>query len=275
MRKRTAILLCLFALLGLSGAAWGQPNPPPIPSNGPKGAGMPSPLSKNGKDPATEIYLTDGGHGGLSDWITYRRHGCGQTGWDPAVQTEVYVRSGVSFPFGKDVMGDVLNVGWYIQGGGKALFFDDAHVRAWFVDLSLTNIYMDTLDRASNTPISVRGLPSTLTEYNRTMVGLGAGRTWYLRGNGLDGGPNWRIGLDGGGRWGSASASFSTLGHTSDVVGGVYVGLQSDVEMPMPCMPCLFVAGLRGEWAYTWSDILDQPSDVQDFSILVHVGVRY
>lgn len=271
MRKRTAILFCVFALL--AGNAWGQPSPPPVIPNGK--VSVPSPLSTNGKPAPTEVYLNDGGHTGLSDWILYRRHGCGQTGWDPAIQTEIYVRSGASFPFGKDVFGDVLNVGWYIQGGAKTVFFDDPHVRAWYVDVSLTNIYMDTLDRAATTPVSVNGQFTTLSEYNRTMVGLGLGRTWYLSGNGLDGGPNWRVSLDGGGRWGSSSATFSSLQHTSDVVGGVYVGLQSDVEMPMPCVSCIFVGGLRTEWAYTWSDILDQPSDVQDFSVLLHVGVRY
>jgi len=304
MRTRTAILFALLALVNGGGLAWSQgaPYPAPIGDNL-GGVPIPSPLGKATRDVPTEIHLTNGQErSGLSDWITYRRPGCSQHGSDPAVQTEIYLRSGAAFSFGGHIFGDILNAGWMIQGGGKSLFFDDSYVRAWYVDVSLANISSWTNDQAPGRPVFVAGQTTVVQGYNRTFVGLGLGRQWYLMGDGRDAGPNLRVSADAGGRWGSASATFTTVKHRSDVIGGIYVGLQADMEMPMasflpcascgdgagcgttggcngrsPCepLPCIFVLGLRTEWAYTWSDVLQQVSDVQDVNLLVHLGVRY
>jgi hypothetical protein len=32
---------------------------------------------------------------------------------------------------------------------------------------------------------------------------------------------------------------------------------------------------VRIEWVYTWSDVLQRTSDVQDLSVLLTVGVRF
>lgn len=283
MRTRSISLFALLAVVGVVNPAWSQGPPYPIPpgdARGPMPVPVPSPLPAGpGPDAPTTVFPNEGGRSGLSDWITYR-HGCGRagcfsTGYDPEIQTEIYLRSGLSFPIAGTFFGDVLGVGWMIQGGGKALFFDDAHLRAWFVDLSLANINNHTTDDSTRRPFVLAGTLTTLREYNRTFVGVGAGRTWYLRGNGLDAGPNWRVGTDGGGRWGSASARFTNLQHTSDVIGGVYLGLQTDLEVPMNCSECMFLMGLRAEWDYTWSDILSRPSDLAGFNLLFNVGVRY
>jgi hypothetical protein len=277
---RTAFLL--FALTASAAPAWGQGSiPRPIyPGDTKALTPVPSPLNTgNGKETPTEIYLTDGGHGGLSDWITYRNRcggsRCESGGWQPAIQSEFYLRVGPSFPFGGDLFGDILSPGWMIQGGAKALFYNAPHSRAWFVDFSIANIYNHANDRAPLNPVVIGGQIATVREYNRTFVGLGGGREWYLLGTGLDDGPTWRVGLDMGGRYGSGCADFTDVKHKSDVIGGVYAGAQSDVEWPMRCAPCVLILGLRGEWAYTWSDVLEMQSDVQDINVLVHIGVRY
>lgn len=304
MRTRTTFLLALLALFNGGGLAWSQGAPYPIPlTDNPGPAPVPSPLGKSTRDVPTEVHLTNaGGQSGLSDWITYRRPGCSQHGSDPAIQTEIYLRSGAAFPFGGRILGDILDTGWMIQGGGKSLFFDDSYVRAWFVDVSLANVYASTNNKANSRPVVIGGRTTLVSEYNRTFVGLGLGQTWYLMGDGREAGPNLRVSADAGGRWGSASATFSAVKHRSDVIGGIYVGLQADMEMPMasflPCascgdgagcgatggcngrtncepLPCIFVLGLRTEWAYTWSDVLQQVSDVQDINLLAHFGVRY
>lgn len=273
MRARTAFLIALLTLsLGRSTQAQEVMPRPVSPEL------LPAPRTGGGPDSApTHIYASDSGHGGLSDWITYRHRSCWSNDWDPHVVTELYLRSGVDFPFPGDVLGRILSPGWSITGGGKAIFFDKSYTRAWFADISLGNTFNESNNAAPFNPITlVPGQVGRVRDYNRTCVGLGLGREWYLMGDGSHcNGPSWRVSFDGGGRWGSASVAFDSLKHTSDVIGAVYFGLETDYEWPMQCAPCTFVFGLRAEWDYTWSDILEQRSDVQDLSILFHFGVRF
>lgn len=282
MLKRIYFLLALLAVLGTAYPGWSQETAPyPVPVGGGRTAmpaPVPSPLgSKAGGDVPTTVYPNENGNHGLSDYITYRngcgRAGCFSNGFDPPIGTEIYLRSGLTFPFGGDLFGDILGVGWNIQGGGKTLFFDDAYVRPWFVDISLGNFNNRATSESSRRPFQLIGQNVTVRDYNRTFVGLGVGQHWYLSGNGLEGGV--RLGLDGGGRWGSASVRLTNLQHQTDVVGGIYVGGQIDWETPMNCSDCFLVLGLRGEWDYTWSDILDRTSDVSGFNLMFHMGVRY
>jgi hypothetical protein len=65
----------------------------------------------------------------------------------------------------------------------------------------------------------------------------------------------------------------------TDVYGSLVLSIHSDLEIPIgPCS--WFVAGVRTEWAYNWSDILRnafprQTSDTQDISLLLTLGVRF
>ena len=61
-------------------------------------------------------------------------------------------------------------------------------------------------------------------------------RDWWLWGpaNCCDG-PLWRLGFDFGGRYGSGSARFHEIRHRTDVMGGVWVGVHSDCEIPCGC----------------------------------------
>jgi hypothetical protein len=108
---------------------------------------------------------------------------------------------------------------------------------------------------------------------NRTLVGLGGGREYYLWAPADADGRKWRVGFDGGGRYGSQKLDLRETRHISDVIGSVYAAVHTDVEFT--CCHALWHTGVRLEWAYTWSDILRRTSDVQDLNLLVTAGVRY
>jgi hypothetical protein len=114
---------------------------------------------------------------------------------------------------------------------------------------------------------------------NRTFADAALGREWYLTGNPAtcaeNGGWIWRAGFDVGGRYGTAKLEATQTHHRSDVVGGVAVAAHTDVERPCGC--CIFQAGFRIEWAYTWSDILQiqNDADMQELNFLLTAGVRF
>ena len=83
--------------------------------------------------------------------------------------------------------------------------------------------------------------------------------------------------FDVGGRWGSASAEFQEIKHRTDVIGGIWLGVQSDLVLPCGNRGAAFLAGFRLEAGYTWCDILQEQNnaDVSDLKLLFHVGYRY
>ena len=83
----------------------------------------------------------------------------------------------------------------------------------------------------------------------------------------------WRVCLDAGGRYGSSRGDFFEITHETDVIGGMYTGLQTDLEIP--CRRCVCHFGARVEYGYTWSDMLQRESDMQDINVLFEIGVRY
>ena len=312
----------------------------------------------------------------LSDWIV-GPHGpgcCGPLGACGPVQEEIYLQSGLDFPFSDGVFGHTLKEGgWVIQGGGRTLFFNPEEDAAWVVDLSISNVkdqgrnpsyqipllhILEPLGTAGldprlvgpgtgifnfiptaqfkALPIAPKGLNSptnpnhlrprlkantgvkvlslgtvsgsspfgtasavfaapgvTVEDLNRTFVNVGFGRDWYLFGQaptylncpcgggcgdngcGSCGGPVWRIGIDGGGRYGTAKLELHEIRHRGDTIAGVFVGAHSDVEIPCGC--CIFQAGIRVEWDYTWMDILQEhnDADVEDINLLFTIGTRF
>jgi hypothetical protein len=233
---------------------------------------------------------------GLSDWILYRRDCCeGSHGKLTPFYTELYFGSGPSFPIrGTSVFSNELETGWTLMGGARGLLFNEEMTRAWVFDLHIINIHQYAGAHNTAFPLTVtpNGISITsgvtpsagggfepnfrLEDVNRTMVGLGFGREWYLWKPADFDGCMWRIGVDGGGRYGSERLNVvngARSAHTTDVINGAYVAARSDLEMP--CGNVMFQAGLRLEWAYTFTDILQRPSDVQDLTLLVTVGVRY
>src|SRR5262249_33967463 len=115
----------------------------------------------------------------------------------------------------------------------------------------------------------------TVRNLNRTFANLGFGREWYLAGTGHGGGPSWRVGFDAGGRWGSENLNTHELPHRTDAMGGAWASLHSDVEIPYGAF--VFQGGIRAEWDYSWSDILQiqNNSDLQDLNLMFTAGIRF
>jgi hypothetical protein len=147
------------------------------------------------------------------------------------------------------------------------------------------------LDKGANKagPDTIAAEGVSIEDLNRTYFNVGFGRDWYLFGeaptylnrscgeNGCCGcgSPVWRIGVDGGGRYGSAKLELNQLRHRTDTMAGMFVGAHSDVEVPCGC--CIFQAGIRVEYDYTWMDILQEhnDADVQGINLLFSIGTRF
>lgn len=256
---------------------------------GPSAFPPPSPLLPNAASEKVDAPAY-GDQSGLSDWIVYRRDCCeGAPGKQTPLYTEIYLQAGPSIPVGGMTLSRELKAGWSIMGGARALFFNEPMTRAWVVDLHIINTNESAGVNDTQFPITFfhNGIRSDLAVFqgqigrqtfslensNRTMVGLGCGRDWYLRNPGDNDSCKWRVGVDGGARWGTHRISFNEFGHVTDVVGGLYVGAHSLIEIPY--YSWILQGGFRAEWAYTWSDILQQPSDVQDLNFFVTVGLRF
>jgi hypothetical protein len=194
----------------------------------------------------------------------------------------------MTFPLGPGLLGNSLNPGWIIEGGGRVLFFNPQVDAAWTVDLGLSNFHnfgdhkrtATLLNVNSNNGTSNVVLPSlvvTPSDFNRTFGNLSIGREWYLAGTADSHAnqSNWRVGFDVGGRWGTGKLNLDEIPHRTDVIGGVFVGVYSDVEIP--CGNVLFFGGVRGEWAYTWSDVLQRQNDadIMELNLLFSLGVRF
>jgi hypothetical protein len=298
MSAKTAFPSALvLAFLSLC-AAHGQtpPTSPKLPESVPPPSGAVPDRSPNGAaaPPAVNAPAS------LSAYIVGERpwYCCGPLGGDGPVMTEIYARTGVSFNIGSGgVLDRTLQTGWAIEGGGRSLFFNPAMTGAWAVNYSISNVTnhgenpeikapLNVLvpDAAGGAPHSVQfgqnGLPGvTIRNLNRTFVNLGFGRDIYLFGSasppGQPSGTLWRVGVDFGGRYGTARLELEELRHRTDVIAGVWVGVHSDVEIPWGCST--FVVGLRLEWDYVWSDILQiqNDSDLMDLNLMLNFGVRF
>ncbi len=229
------------------------------------------------------------GSGGLSDWISYRRPCCEAQGSHVPLATEFYFSAGATFTNGDERLSRNLNTGYVLAGGVRAFFFNEPMTKAYTIDAHIIN-YNNTGKRNgqvfrlsiaqpdNNGQLQQNDVDVTLREYHRTFVGLGIGREWYPYGRALGCGTDscgtpLRVGVDLGGRWGSANMEFNEIRHLTDVVGSFYVGIHADLEYP--CGPCIFLLGGRVEYSYHWSDVLRRHSEMQDFTPMLTLGVRY
>lgn len=218
----------------------------------------------------------------------------------PPIGVEVYLQSGFSMPINsivgnKDLLGRDMRTGFVVQGGVRTLFYNDATTRAWVVDASLSH-YSNGHNRDVEYPLRVLditgtdfqgqpvveliqfGTPTTpgvrIRDTDRSYVNLGIGRDYFIFGGAAekDGGC-WRWGWDTGGKYGCLSQEYDVIKHRTDVTGGVYVGLHADVLLPTRWG--VFTFGGRTEWAYTWSDILQRASDIEEINLMLSLGWRY
>ena len=191
------------------------------------------------------------------------------------ILTEIFFRIGPSFPMGGEYLGKQLDIGWMIAGGARAMFFNPSWSAAWAFDLGVSNTYnpshtADTifLDHNINQLVSVRA-------FNRTFANFAIGREWYIwaPANSPDE-PHLRVGADFGGRWGAGTIKFNEIRHRTQVIEGIVAAIHADAEIP--CGRCTFLGGIRGEYAFTYSNIFDQGvGNMQDLTFLFNFGVRY
>ena len=251
-----ALVLALLA----NASAWAQA---PTYSNG-----LPQPT------PVPETVME--GSFGLSDWITYRRGGycMGPIGRHGPIASEVYLRGGLDFPVGGN-LGDIARTGYTVQGGGRALLFNAPETAAWILEVGLgtTQNYVD--GGAVPFVITQPGAAVTvnMTHLSRTTFNVGAGRQWYLWGSASDMERKLVFSVDGGGRYGSASARFAQIRHRTDVIGGAYVAGYLGMETPVGAG--YLDVGLRTEFSYTWSDIVQTDANLADLGVMFNVGLRF
>jgi hypothetical protein len=238
-----------------------------------------------------------------SPYLTYPRAPCccGNVGkCGGPIDTEIFFRSGAAFPIGGGTFNQYLHPGWDIEAGGRLLLFNPTSTAAWTATMSVSNIYAAS---SSNTPpvllyrvpvftappgpptgfpiLETVVLPNkelTVQSLNMTFVNLGMGREWWLLGSANPGqqqGWNWRVGIDGGGRYGSAMVRFDEIQHHTGVVGGMYAAIDSDLEHPIRCG--IFFVGVRFEYNYIWTSLLQDQNngDFQSLNLLLQTGVRF
>jgi hypothetical protein len=228
----------------------------------------------------------------LSRWMTGPGYDCCGPFTGRTLGYEVYLRNGVSLPFGNGVIARDLDPGWVIQGGARVLIFNPSKLAAWTADLSVSNIYnhahgdnMATLEHiivpgpsnifGQSTTMVIPSIDVTFSRYNRTFVNAAFGREWYLWNPANSNGCMWRVGLDAGPRYGTEKLDLNELRHRTHVAGGAFVAVHTDLEWP--CGPCIYQVGFRAEWSYTFSEILQDQNDteVYDALLMLNFGVRF
>lgn len=214
------------------------------------------------------------------------------------IGNELFIRSGFAFPIGNGIFNQYLHTGWDIEGGARLFLYNRNATAAWTAMVSVSNIFARTGN--ANQPITLYNVsvhipsptpsafPSTfrktfpslqvsVSSLNMTFVNAGFGREWWLLGSADPGqqGWNWRVGVDGGGRWGSAKVNFNEIQHRTDVVGGMYAAIHSDVEYPFRC--AIPFAGVRFEYDYIWTSLLQDQNNgnFQSLNLLFQLGVRF
>ncbi len=236
-----------------------------------------------------------------SPYLTYPRSPCccGPAGANGPLGGELFARSGIAFPIGSGIFNQYLHAGWDIEGGGRLFLFNPQQTAAWTGTLGISNVNLQTgranqpvtlyrvpVHTAPPTPspfpisetVVIPSLDVTVNSLNMTFVNMGAGREWWLWGSaspGAQGGWNWRVGIDGGGRWGSARVDFNEIQHHTGVVGGMYAAFDSDLEHAFRCG--IFFVGVRFEYNYIWTHLLQDQNngDFQSLSLLFSTGVRF
>lgn len=297
----------------------GEGNPPNPPMGSGSGAGVPMPPSPGtaappaaplqsfgtGSAAATLTNTPTTGHENLppgsvpSPWVGGHLLGSdcnGPIGGNGPIMSELYTRTGPSWIVGGDPgFSGASRFGWGVGGGARTLFFNTAYDAAWVVDLGLMYFYNrgdnDTVFqvlprlRGNTGPTPDPNVPiaSTLRSFRRTSFNYSIGREWFLNGpasQSCEAFWNQRIGVDVGGRWGTASANFDTLENPArysrhhDVYHGFFLAANWHWERPFGGL--MLFGGLRTEWGYNWVNLIPrQNTDIQDLNFLATVGFRF
>ncbi len=167
------------------------------------------------------------------------------------------------------------------------MFFNPEADQAWTFELGLGNAYDRVGDRtksyqlfnivSTTSPTGVANVTVTGSDLNRDYAFAAIGHEWYLWGSAEQDGctGNWRIGMDVGGQYGSEKLDLNEIEHRTNIIEGAYVAVHSDVEVPFG--QCLFQAGIRAEYGYTWSNILQTQNNanLQEITVQLSAGLRF
>jgi hypothetical protein len=215
---------------------------------------------------------------------------------------EIYLRNGISLPFGSGPLAKDLDAGWVIEGGARLLIFSPSKLAAWTVDLGIVNInnrargdhpadlfdivvpnpnFIPQLGPSVGNPATIllHGATVRFDHYNRTFASAAFGREWYLWDPANSCGLMWRAGIDLGFRYGTSKLDLQNLPphepHRTKVIGAPVVSVHTDIEWP--CGACIYQAGFRAEWSYTFSEILQDQNDanVSEGLLMLNLGVRF
>lgn len=227
---------------------------------------------------------------------------CGPLGRNGRIGYELYVYTGINWPFGEGAMGRHLNTGVVVGGGGRSLFFDTTHTAAWAIDLGVSYTYnrgepghpvMAFVQQAPITnPLTGQISPRpdvirdvAITGLYRTNFNFGVGRDWWLWGagsTGLSDGLNWRVGGTVGGRWGTAhvdlapvnAARFGDYQRRQNVTHGLFLATHSTLDIPMGTW--ILFSGFRFEWGYDWTNLIPPlEGNVHNFNLMLTAGIRF
>jgi hypothetical protein len=226
---------------------------------------------------------------------------CGPMGKCGPVRYELFLRSGPALNIGGGTASGVLASGWMFEAGGRSLFFDADPVRAWTVELSVSDVYnhgnrpniqyiFGGTTNAAGTPVP--NLVSTAS-LNRTYGNVSGGREWWLIGMPFECGWRWRAGVDGGFRYGTCNhdmhnfnpnsaapgttipgTNFGQISRNGSITYGPFAAIHSDIEFPCNC--CTYLAGVRAEWDYSRMNVIPlRNNDIYDLNLMLNIGVRY
>ena len=230
---------------------------------------------------------------GINEYLAYPRPPGAGLGNSGLIGSEAYVRSGYSVNLGgTGIFGRVFDGGFTVQGGVRSIFFQPQPDVGWTVDLGLSTVFYHAgrNERATiKNFVSTRTIlgqtvtniipqfPVTPTDLNQTSVRLALGQEYYLFGDAdpADSGWRWRAGWDAGGSLGSSKLDLQETRHKTGEIYGGMAAIHSDIEIPYG--HCLFQAGVRIEYDYTSSNILQSQNNT-DFSalnLMLTTGVRF
>lgn len=287
MSTKVGLLTAGLSILLCAAVAWGQqpagtysptslpPSPVPVESTG-----LPA-TAANGSAASFPAPVEAYDPGGPAT-VSAAREGatcCGPVGGNGPIQTELYLYTGPSLRGNVGPVSESLDTGWVVQGGGRSLFFNRYLDAAWTVDLGISYQFNHGIRPDITFPIGPNGERGFLRELHRAYLNLGLGQEYYLFKAANEEGWNWRLGMDGGGRLGTANIRLGEVNSAfgtsqNDFLAGVFVGFHNNVEIPCGC--CIWLLGFRAEWDYIWGGHSRLPEgNILDVNLLGTVGVRY
>ena len=272
------------------------------------------PIPSTGDPTATSVLMAAPGAPSVhpAGTVTSPWHGsssggpcCGPTGGNGPVTYELYTLTGPSLAIGGSELSGRLKTGWTVGTGVRTLLFNQPGDAAWVLDLGVGFTY--NRGRSSMIPIDVqtprveripnpdpnaqpvfRPLSDGLAPYSvrglsRTNFNFSIGRDWFLRSPGLvvsETGPNWRVGADVGGRYGTSHVDLVPIADPTNylrkqsVTHSVFTALHTNYEVPMRSF--IFFTGVRTELDYTFTNVVPpKGGDILSLNFYLTAGVRY